>query len=90
VWELPCGSVSSPRDRVVCFGSDRTDGFEPREQTYGSAHDALDLPMLRRVTLLTFPQPAGSPQLAITELEPLHAHVLALLGPPYEKRYKLE
>jgi transposase len=42
------------------------------------------------VSLLTFPQLGGPPQLAMTELEPLHELVLALLGPMYEKLYKLE
>lgn len=42
------------------------------------------------ISLLTFPQPAGPPQQAVTELEPLHEQVLALLGPSYEKLYKLE
>ncbi|MBV8282207.1 MAG: IS1634 family transposase, partial [Candidatus Eremiobacteraeota bacterium] len=42
------------------------------------------------ISLLTFPQPGGPPQQAITELEPLHEQVLALLGPSYEKLYKLE
>jgi len=42
------------------------------------------------ISLLTFPQPGGPPQQAMTELEPLHEQVLALLGPSYEKLYKLE
>ncbi len=42
------------------------------------------------ISLLTFPQPGGPPQQAVTELEPLHEQVLALLGPSYEQLYKLE
>jgi len=42
------------------------------------------------ISLLTFAQPGGPPQQAVTELEPLHEQVLALLGPSYEKLYKLE
>jgi transposase len=42
------------------------------------------------ISLLTFPQPGGPPQQAVTELEPLHQQVLALLGHSYEKLYKLE
>ena len=42
------------------------------------------------ISLLTFPQAAGPPLQAVTELEPLHEQVLALLGPSYEKLYKLE
>jgi transposase len=42
------------------------------------------------ISLLTFPQPAGPPQQAVTELEPLHEQVLALLGPSYEKLYKMQ
>src|SRR5262249_31820573 len=42
------------------------------------------------INLLTFLQPAGPPQQAVTELQPLHEQDLALLGPSYEKLYKLE
>jgi hypothetical protein len=42
------------------------------------------------ISLLTFPQPGAPPQQAVTGLEPLHEQVLALLGPSYEKLYKLE
>lgn len=42
------------------------------------------------ISLLTFPKSGGPPQQAVTELEPLHEQVLALLGPAYEKLYKLE
>jgi hypothetical protein len=42
------------------------------------------------ISLFTFPQPGGPPQQAVTELEPLHGQVLALLGPSYEKLYKLK
>ena len=40
------------------------------------------------LSLLTFRQPAGPPEQAVTGLEPLHEQVLALLGPTYEKYYK--
>ena len=42
------------------------------------------------VSLLTFPQTGGPPQQDTVGLEPLHEQVLALLGPSYEKLYKLE
>jgi transposase len=42
------------------------------------------------ISLLVFPPSGGPPQQAVTELEPLHEQVLALLGPSYEKLYKLE
>jgi hypothetical protein len=41
------------------------------------------------ISLLTFSQPGGPPQQAVTELEPLHEQALDLLGPSYEKLYKL-
>jgi transposase len=41
------------------------------------------------VSLLTFPQPGGPPQQDTVGLEPVHEQVLALLGPSYEKLYKL-
>jgi hypothetical protein len=47
-------------------------------------------PCFEAISLLTFPQPGGPPQQAVTELEPLHEQVLALLGPSYEQLYKLE
>jgi transposase len=42
------------------------------------------------ISLLTFPHSGDPPQQVVTELEPLHEQVLALLGPSYEKLYKLE
>jgi transposase len=42
------------------------------------------------ISLLTFPQPAGPPEQDTVGLEPVHEQVLALLGPAYEKLYKLE
>ena len=42
------------------------------------------------ISLLTVPQQIGPPQQGTAGLEPVHEHVLALLGPSYEKLYKLE
>jgi transposase len=42
------------------------------------------------ISLVTLPQPVGPPQQEIAGLEPLHTQVLALLGPMYEKFYKLD
>jgi transposase len=42
------------------------------------------------ISLLILPQPVGPPQQEIAGLEPLHTQVLALLGPTYEKFYKLD
>jgi len=47
-------------------------------------------PVFEGMSLVTLPQPLGPPQLEIAGLEPLHEQVLALLGPTYEKFYKLD
>jgi hypothetical protein len=42
------------------------------------------------ISVVTFSSPHGSPHCEISDLEPLHEHVIALLGPSCAKFYELD
>ena len=90
MWELLCGSSYHLAIRSRALAA--TVQTVPNQVSKPIDRPTMRwiFPCFEGISLLTFPQPAGPPQLAITELEPLHAQVLALLDPSYEKLHQLE